>query len=330
MGTRIAIVGCGAVANAHLPIIAEASGSTATVLVDKALERAQSMASEHGVAHAVADYNEIVEHADAAIIALPHHLHARVSIDLLEKGIHVLVEKPMGMTTGECDQMVAAATGTGATLAVGLVSRYLGVARHVKELIDRGVLGEIKRFDVREGTIYDWPVASDFMFRTEMGGGVLADTGAHVLDLLMWWLGDYASVEYRDDAVGGAEADCELQLRMASGAEGVVQMSRTRALRNTWILEGERATLEVSRRFDASFRWTINGYEVGLEGGFKNAGEPEDPLDAFRLQWADFLDAIATKRAPLLGGTEGRRGVALIEACRAAAAPMDRSWEAFV
>jgi len=55
-----------------------------------------------------------------------------------------------------------------------------------------------------------WKVASDFMFRKEAGGGVLADTGAHLLDLLLWWLGDYESVEYCDDAVGGVEADCEL------------------------------------------------------------------------------------------------------------------------
>ncbi len=124
--------------------------------------------------------------------------------------------------------------------------------------------------DIQEGMIYDWPVASDFMFRRDMGGGVLADTGAHVLDLLMYWLGDHASVEYKDDAAGGVEADCELRLTMASGAKGVVRLSRTRNLRNTWILEGERGTLEVSRRFDASFRWTLKGRGVDLDGGFKN------------------------------------------------------------
>ena len=329
MKIRIAIVGCGAVANAHLPVVAESSRSEVTVLVDRALDRAQEMADANGVEHAVANYNDIVGRADAAIIALPHHLHAAAAIDLLRKGVHVLVEKPMGMTTDECDRMIRTADENKSILTVGLVSRWLGVARYVKELIDRGVIGYVKRFDVREGTIYDWPVASDFMFRREMGGGVLADTGAHVLDLLLWWLGDYASVEYSDDAAGGVEADCELRLSMKGGAKGIVQLSRTRELRNTWILEGERGTLEVTRRFDADFRWTIRGVGVDLAGGFKKAGAAEDPFECFRLQWADFEDAIETGRAPLLSGVEGRRGVELIEACRAVARPVERSWEAF-
>ncbi len=329
MKIRIAIVGCGAVANAHIPVVGESAHSEVTVLVDRALDRAREMADANGIATAIADYNEIVGQADAAIIALPHHLHAPASIDLLRKGVHVLVEKPMGMSTAECDAMIAAAKEGGATLCVGLVSRWMAVARYVKELLDRGVIGNVKRFDVREGMIYSWPVASDFMFRREMGGGVLADTGAHVLDLLLWWLGDYASVEYFEDAAGGVEADCELRLKMARGAEGTVTLSRTRDLRNTWILEGERGTLEVTRAFDADIRWTIRGEALDLSGGFKRGDEPADPFDCFHAQWADFENAIQTGKPPLLSGEEGRRGVELIEACRAVAKPIERSWEAF-
>lgn len=329
MGTRIAIIGCGAVAHAHLPIVAEAEGSDVTVLVDRELDRARDLADANGVQHAIADYKDIGDLADAAVIALPHHLHAPVSIDLLEMGKHVLVEKPMGMTAEECGRMVEAAKKNRTVLAVGLVSRWLGVARYVKELLERDVIGPIRSFDVREGMIYSWPVASDFMFRRETGGGVLADTGAHVLDFLLWLLGDHESLEYRDDSAGGVEADCELSLTMKSGATGIVQMSRTRDLRNTWILEGERGTLEFVRLFDASFRWTLAGESLGLSGGFKSGEEAEDPLDCFRLQWRDFVDAITRERAPLVDGVEGSRSVALIEACRAVAQPLVRDWEAF-
>ena len=71
--------------------------------------------------------------------------------------------------------------------------------------------------------MYSWPVASDFMFRKDAGGGVLADTGAHVLDTVLWWLGDWDKVEYHDDAHGGVEADCLLKLTMKSGAVGTVE-----------------------------------------------------------------------------------------------------------
>ena len=91
MGTRIAIIGCGAVAHAHVPVVASNSRAEVTVVVDRVLERAQDLATSSGIPHAVADYKDVIGLADAAIVALPHHLHAQVSDDLLRAGMHVLV-----------------------------------------------------------------------------------------------------------------------------------------------------------------------------------------------------------------------------------------------
>ncbi len=158
----------------------------------------------------------------------------------------MLVEKPMALTAAECDAMIAAAEEGGAVLAVGLMRRFLRSTRFVRHAVQTGLLGRIRRFDVREGIVYNWPVASDFFFRKETaGGGVLIDTGAHTLDSLLWWLGDVRSLDYFDDNYGGVEADCLLQLQMESGATGVVELSRTRKLRNTAIIEGDRASIEV-------------------------------------------------------------------------------------
>jgi len=329
MLTRVAIIGCGAVAKAHVPTVKECKRSRLTVLCDVDVERARALAQEHDVEHVLEDWNQVVGLADAAIVALPHHLHARASIELLKLGIHVLVEKPMGMSTVECNLMNAAAAEGHAVLAVGLVSRWFGAARHVKRMLDSHLLGRIHHFDVREGMVYSWPVTSDFLFRRAMGGGVLADLGAHVLDLLLYWLGDYESVDYYDDAAGGAESDCELGLVMKSGAVGVVQLSRTRDLRNTWILEGDQGTLEVMRRHDAELAWRVAGGDVVLDGSFRKDGRAEDPLECFRLQWADFLDAIANRRLPFVSGVEGYRGVELIERCRRGAKRRPHTWEWF-
>ncbi len=342
---RVAVVGCGAVAQAHVPVVLGSGRAELSLCVDRSLERASALAREYGAGEAIAGHAEIPGRADAAIVALPHHLHAPVSIELLRAGVHVLVEKPMALTTRECDQMIAAAGEGGAILAVGLVSRWLGVARTVKWLLERGVIGQVQSFDVREGHVYAWPVASDFMFRRESGGGVLADTGAHVLDLLLWWLGDFELVEYRDDDRGGVEADCELELALAlaSGTRGRVEMSRTRELRNTWILRGEEGTLEVERSFAASLRLELGGEIAGLEGSFKRPGWPqgrfersqwdgeaEDPLDCFRLQFADFADAVLSGRPSCTPGEEGRRAVALIEACREQRQPLVYPWESWM
>src|SRR5262249_523916 len=165
----------------------------------------------------------------------------------LAQGKSVLVEKPMALTVAECAAMMGAAERAGAILAVGLMRRFIWSHRFAHLLIEKGVLGQINSFDFREGSIYNWPVASDFFFRKEAaGGGVLIDTGAHTLHCLLHWLGDFASVDYFDDAEGGVDANCLMKLRLRSGVCGVLELSRTRKLRNTAIIYGDRGVLEVA------------------------------------------------------------------------------------
>ncbi|MCX6022034.1 MAG: Gfo/Idh/MocA family oxidoreductase, partial [Chloroflexi bacterium] len=244
---RVGIIGCGAVAEqGHLPAFAGFPNATVSVLVDRNLRRAGQLAAKFRVPVVCDDYTDALADMDAAIVALPHFLHAPVSIDLLKRGIHVLVEKPMALTAAECEAMNAAAEESGAVLAAGLMRRYIRLNRWVKDAIAAGRIGRVLSFDIREGFVYNWPVASDFFFRKEAaGGGVLMDTGAHTLDSLIWWLGDVDSVRYFDDSYGGVEADCEAHITMQSGATGIVELSRTRELRNTAIIRGEKGTLEV-------------------------------------------------------------------------------------
>ena len=127
------------------------------------------------------------------------------------------------------------------------------------------MLGAIRSFDVREGLVFRWPVKSAAMFSPKCGG-VMADTGTHVLDLLLWWFGDVASFEYWDDAAGGVEADAVMHLEMASGVTGRVEMSRTRDLRNSCIIRGDCGTLEVGTKTDSTVTLTPAHGHVSLSG----------------------------------------------------------------
>ena len=323
---RTAIVGCGAVADAHLMILAEQARLVPTVLVDKNLTRAQELASRYSVGAAVGDFKEAIGQVDAAIVALPHHLHAPIAIELLRAGVHVFVEKPMAVTVAECDAMIQAARESQRVLAVGLARRFYHSARFVKQAVARGMLGRIRRFDVREGFVYNWPVASDFMFKKEAGGGVLADTGAHTLDTLLWWLGPFESVDYYDDSEGGVEANCELHLRLESGAEGIVELSRTRDLRGSLIIEGEHASLEVQTKFDAEMSFKVAGQEATLAGQPRVDGKPEDALDCFRAELDDFGQAVGEGRAPFVPGEEAKLAIELIEACHANRKRLEHPW----
>lgn len=327
---RLAVVGCGAVAKIHhLPAIALSERVEAAVLVDADAGRARALAEQFGVPEVATDFRGLPGRVDAAVVALPNSLHAPVSIDLLRRGVHVLVEKPMAMTVRECDEMIAAAEDGHAVLAVGLDFRFFDGSLFVRDLFRDGLLGEVRRFDMRQGVIPRWPFATDFLLKKETaGGGVLADFGVHVLDLLLWWLGEWADVEYWDDAQGGIESDCEMRLTMRSGAVGTVEISRTRNLRNTCVFEGERARLEVGVWDpDPEIKLILGGSEVHLSGRARREESAALSFtDVFVRQIDDFAAAIRERREPFVPGREGRRSQELIEECYARRRFLELPW----
>ena len=331
---RLAVVGCGAVAAIHhLPALSLCRNAEAVVLVDADPGRARDLAARFGVPETATDIRSLPGQVDAAIIALPNSLHAPVSIDLLRQGVHVLVEKPMALNVRECDAMIAAAEAGRAVLAVGLEFRFFDSSLFVRNLLRDGLLGKIQRFEMHQGVIPRWPFATDFLLKKETaGGGVLADFGVHVLDLLLWWLGDWTDLEYRDDAEGGIESDCELLLALRSGetgaVTGTVEISRTRNLANTCLFEGERASLEVGIWDpDPSIRLLLADREVALDGRARRTeGSGVDFLEAFVRQIEDFAAAIREGREPHVSGREGRRSQALIEECYARRQPLELPW----
>ena len=327
---RLAIIGCGAVTELyHLPAARRSDCVRVTALVDSDAARAEALAKEYHVPFVLNSIQDVMGRAEAAIVAVPHPLHASLSVELLRHGVHVLVEKPMAVTTAECNTMIDAAVRAQAVLAVGLVRRYLPSSRWVKQAIDENLLGRIREFDILEGSTYGWPAASNFYFRKESGGGVLLDTGAHTLDTLLWWLGDWESVDYYDDALGGVEADCQLRLTLRSGVRGRVELSKTRDLPNVYRLMGERGVIEVEVS-GLGVSLTFENGKTVLEGRVSDISiGAATLLDAFRQQLDDFAGAIAEHRPPFVPGEEGKRAVSLIEACYAARRPLHFPWMQF-
>ena len=325
---RIGIIGCGAVSEiCHLPAIAKSTHAVASVLVDRNLERAKSVAAKFGVVEVVDSIDAARGKMDAAIVALPHHVHASATLELMKAGIHVLVEKPMAQHVDECVQMCRFARENRLVLAIGLMRRFQFAASWAKAAINAGILGNIQSFDIREGSIYNWPVASDFFFRKETaGGGVLLDTGAHTLDLMLWWLGDVASLEYFDDDYGGVEAESLLNITLASGIKGVVELSRTRLLRNTAIITGDRGTLTVSLHFNELAASSPELLEHEFNGVKGNQLPAQEYKDLFPPQLDDFIASIRDNRSPLVSGEEGTRSVRVIDECYGNRRPLDLPW----
>jgi predicted dehydrogenase len=325
---RIAVIGCGAVAErVHLPALARSRFADAAVLVDTSADRASHLASAFG-ARAEVDYRSVIGSVDAAIVGVPHHLHASIASALLDASVPVLVEKPMALATSQCDAMIEASERSGAVLAVGLLRRCSPALQWVKQALEAGALGRIESFDLREGSVYSWPVASPSMFSPE-GGGVLADAGAHVLDLVLWWFGQWRALSYRDDARGGVEADCLIELEMQNGVRGRIELSRTRTMRNTCVIRGAYGTIEVGTKTDAVVSLTWNGGPVLSGRPISDAmAPPKSLVDLFEPQLEQFVRAIKHGECPAVTGYEGRRSIELIEACYRTRQPWRLPWDA--
>ena len=322
----VGIVGCGAVTvRSHLPVLTAMDGIRVSALADPELQRTRATAARFGVPKACADFRELLDEVDALVLALPHHLHAPIGEAVLRAGKHVLMEKPLANTAAECDRLMAAAEHGRATLAVAQVRRYMSAYRAVKDWLATDLLGELIGFEAEEGGAYNWPVASDFFFRPELsGGGVLMDTGAHVLDALLWWLGDLHVSAYTDDNAGGVEADCTIQFRTAAGAEGALTLSRVRGLSNSVTLRGTRAELEVGL-LGNQVRLTPKGAAIGLDGVFD--GGSQSTLDLFREQAADWLRLMRGEPTEIATAAESRRTIGVIGDCYAVRKPLCEPWQ---
>jgi predicted dehydrogenase len=327
----LAILGCGAITElAHLPAAAGIDGLRVSALVDQNLGRAETLARRYGIRQTAATAAQLEPRPDAVLIALPHHLHGPVGRELLSQGVHVLVEKPMALSVADCDAMIQAADAAGVQLAVGLVRRFLPVTRLVKAILATNVLGPLASFDVREGRVYDWPVTTNSLLsRAAAGGGVLVDTGVHVLDALLFWLGEMEVLAYYDDCYGGVEADAEIHLAAADGVRGAVELSRTRELRNTVRIHGAAGTLEASfLTGEITLRHGANAIAVERGADLPCLKGTAEGMDLFRAQLADFAAAIRSGGPPAVSGAEGRRSVALLAACYERRQPLALPWVA--
>jgi predicted dehydrogenase len=141
--------------------------------------------------------------------------------------------------------------------------------------------------------------------------------------------GDHQSLVYRDDAMGGVEADCLLEIAMADGVRGRVELSRTRDLRNSCIITGERGTIEAGTKTDSVV--TVTWADGTALGGRGIAGERSSPthlIDLFEPQLRQFVQAIQFGDDPVVSGVEARRSIALLSACYLARQPWTHPWDA--
>ncbi len=258
----VVLVGCGAVSHffyaAAIQALAPLGWITLRALVDPAPINRKRLSSRFPEAEACEHLQNVrLTRDDLVIVATPPRFHAPLAIHALEQGASVLVEKPISCSVDEGLAMLEAERCNPGFLAVGHVRRFYASTQALQELIQGGLLGDLRRFEIRE-CAGGWQAASDSFYRPEVaGGGVFLDVGIHILDQLDAWLGSPEEVVYADDAMGGLEANAVCRLHYASGAQGVLRLSkeRTFASRHDFDFEKARVSWCVGKPDTLEFQW---------------------------------------------------------------------------
>ncbi len=334
---QVGIIGIGTYAMAKQVPNLRATNRAEIVAISRRTERALAAAKgEIDVERAFTDWHDLLElpGLDAVIVATAHHAHVEPSLSAIAKGLPVLVEKPLALTSGDAWQMVDAAEGADTLLCVGYGLRSSGTWRSIKEAVSSGRLGVVRHVNLvfAHNVRFLWELdrlPDNYMARMpkgfygdgslegywrrnpeQMGGGPFADSGSHIVDVGLW--------------IGGAPATTVSALMENAGLAVEQVVSVHARLENDVLLS---IAVADGIQGKGGGQLTVLGEKGMLNAGFQGWGDPKEVwlsgdsgIEQLRVECedsnpaADFVANILGEGPGGASGRDGAHAVALAEA----------------
>ena len=333
MSIGFGIVGVGMIANFHAKALQDAEGARLVGCTDRRQESTQEFAKKHGCrGFASLEAMSADPEIDAITICSPSGAHLDPALAAAAAGKHVVVEKPLEVTTERCDQIIEACDRAGVRLGAVFQSRFHQSSRLMKKAVDSGRFGKITLGDAyvkwyRTQEYYD---SGAWRGTWELdGGGALMNQAIHSVDLLLWLMGDVTEISALTDTLTHERIEVEdvavANLRFASGALGVIEATTTAypgALKRIEI-SGSNGTAILEEEDIKSWQFADDSPEDeevrrSMAGRTETGGGAADPAaighHGHTALFEEFVSAIREDRPTLLDGREGRRSVEVIRA----------------
>jgi predicted dehydrogenase len=295
---RIAVIGVGHLGRHHARILSTLEGVTLTAVVDKLADRAAEIAATTG-SRSLTDSTALVGEVDAVTVAVPTELHHEIAMPFLERGISVLVEKPMARSLAEADEMIAAAQKSGATLAVGHTERYNPAVAAVLPLVTSPRFIEVHRLGVFPERSLDIDVVFDLMI--------------HDLDVILSMVkSEVTSIEAVGVPVLTPKYDiANARLRFASGCIANItasRISKDRVRKLRFFQPDAYVSIDyASQEVEGARLVKRDGAKPTIQAGSIPV-QRDEPL---KRELADFVGAVRERRSPIVDGAAGRRALEL-------------------
>jgi predicted dehydrogenase len=311
---RLGLIGCGGMGRSHLgnyDLLCDRIDLAA--VADILPERAQQAAERTGARIAVTDYRDLLDHVDAVLIALPHHLHHQVGMACLRAGKHVLMEKPMANSEAQCLELIRTAAARERVFMVAYCMRFHPLIVRLKALLDAGAYGHVFQVSIWTEQHTKHPPEHWSRRAQSLGGGQLFSHGCHYIDLLLWFLGRPLRGVHVGTKVGTPwmerEGTSNVVLEFASGALGYHF--------GTWGAKGTRLGYSVQAHCtEGMLEADITGSRLyahtkgGTELLYDRDASPA--MKHTHAETAHFFDCIERGTTPLTDGPGSVQGLRVI------------------
>src|ERR1700752_234176 len=288
---RVGVIGAGVMGTNHARVLGGLPNTTMVGIVDPLPEH-RVRATEHAGCRAFETLEQLVaEGVDAVTIAAPTHLHRDIALACIQRGIHVLAEKPIASTVAEGRDIIAAARRAGVTLMVGHVERFNPAVAAIKDAIK----GE---------DILSIAITRVGPFPPRMSNvGVVIDLAVHDIDLIRWFTeSDIVEVQPQlSSAVAEREDIALLQFRTASGVLAHINTN--------WLTPFKARSVTVATRDkyvmgDLLTRQGTECFGFQPDGSYSMRHLSVGHAEPLRAELMSFVGAIAHSKPPAVTGEE--------------------------
>ncbi|MEO7598339.1 MAG: Gfo/Idh/MocA family oxidoreductase [Opitutus sp.] len=321
---NVAVFGAGAIGLDHISSFQQHPAAQVVAIADTSATRAAEAAKLYDVPGVATDYRQLLarDDVDVVSIALPNYLHAPVALAALKAGKHVMIDKPMATNARDAARLLVEAKKRRVLLMVGQNNRFSPDVQTLKQLILKGVLGEVyhaKTAWTRRGGIPR--IGSWFTQKQFAGGGSTYDIGAHALDRCLYLMGEFdaAAVSGQTYAKfgprglgegnwGRSEVDPKKPFDVEDMSVALIKLKsgRTILLETSWAAHQPFADFNGTQLFGTEagalmpnlqlFRKTENGYST------ENVTTTTPLVNPNRM--AHFIDCLLGKEEPYVKATE--------------------------
>ncbi|MEG1254713.1 Gfo/Idh/MocA family oxidoreductase [Clostridium sp.] len=331
---NVAVIGCGRISYKGIEAVVNNRETlrlvaTCDPVEEKAMAKKNEYIEKMGEKATVTtykDYKDMLEkeNIDIVYIATESGYHPEIAMYCMNKGTHVIVEKPMALSTKDADDMIACAKKNNVKLCVSHQNRFNDAIQKLRKEVEADKFGKMVNGTARilwnrnMGYYEQAPWRGTY----ELDGGTLMNQCIHNIDLLQWMMNSEVDSVYGQCDTFLRDIDAEdfgaIIIKFKSGAIGIIEGSACvypNNLEETLSIFGEKATVCIGGlAVNKIETWRIEGSEESEEEVL--AAQESDPDSVYgfghTLLFKDVVDAIVNHREPLINGEEGKKPLEII------------------